>query len=156
MTMRPRLRLPRNWGRIWTALPSQDFRPGLPDFFQEQVRVLLLLGVEFEIPAINFRPVGHLNRVQIDPHAFSLVFIVKGQGEAAHVDHLEPAVADGAGSEQLDGVRQTIPGLADGVEKDPRRQTAARAASTMIPPMTTPGATLPWKDFTSCRNSSKE
>jgi hypothetical protein len=30
-----------------------------------------------------------------------------------------------------------------------------RAISTIIPPMTTPGAALPWKDLTRCKNSSK-
>ena len=156
MTIGPRRRLPRNWGRICDSLPSQNFRPGIPDFFQKPVGVLLFFGFEFEIPVINFRPVGYLRRVQEDPHPFSLVFIVQGEGEAAHVDHLEPAVADGAGGEKS-GWR---PGDNSWSRRWRRISTSAgncrRATSTMIPPRTTPGATLPWKDLTSCRNSSKE
>ena len=93
------------------SLPPQEVVAGLPDLGQQEGRILCLFGAEFKIPVINFGEVNHPGRVQEDPHPFPLVFVVQGEGKAAQVDQLEPAVADGAGGEQLDGVRQAMPGF---------------------------------------------
>ena len=124
MTMGPRLPLAQ---KVGPNLDSRQLRisgPGFPICFHKQVLILLLFGFELEVPAIDFGPIRHLGRIHPDPHPVPLVLIVEVDGKPAQVDHLEPAVADGARGEELHRVREDRPGFADGIEEHAVRELA--------------------------------
>ena len=64
--------------------------------------------------------------IQPDPAAAAGGAVVKRQGEAVPVEHPHPAVAQGAGSEELHRVREAAQGLHDGVGFDPRADVLPR------------------------------
>lgn len=74
-------------------------------------------------PSADVRPVVQPGRVEAHAHALAVALVEQADPVDAEVAHPEPAVADGAGGEHLHGVGQ-----------------GALAASTIMQPMTTPGA----------------
>jgi len=98
-------------------LHAEDRGAGLLDLIQKRFQILFPFRFQLEEPGMEFRPGLQLLRVEIDPNAFTRLLFVKCHGKAPQVEDLQPAVADGAGGEELYGVGEADRGLTDGVEE---------------------------------------
>ena len=101
-----------------TFLEPEQGRARLPDLGHEPIFVLFLLGRQFQVPFLDFRPGGDAFRVEENPDPLAIELVEQAQGETAQVQNLEPAVARGAGGEQLDGVGQAVARFADRIVED--------------------------------------
>ncbi len=80
------------------------------------VAVLVLLLRELEEPLPGQGEALELFRIDGSAPAFAGLLVVEAHSVDAEVHDLEPAIAEGAGREELHGVRQALSGLGDGVE----------------------------------------
>ena len=88
---------------------AYHFGSVLEDFPSQGFVVLFLLRFELEEPVPGLGEILQLFQIDGGPEAFARVFVVQHHGIVTVVMNLKPAVAESAGSENLDGVRQALP-----------------------------------------------
>ena len=88
---------------------AYHFGSVLEDFPSQGFVVLFLLRFELEEPVPGLGEILQLFQIDGGPEAFARVFVVQHHGVETVVMNLKPAVAESAGSENLDGVRQALP-----------------------------------------------
>jgi len=97
---------------------AQDIRTRLLDLVKKKGRVLVLFGDGFEKPAPDrlpgFKPPG----IEPDPVSPAIGLVKQAQGEFLETQDAHPAVADGTGGQQLNGIGQAPVGFAQGVEEN--------------------------------------
>jgi hypothetical protein len=99
------------------VLDAANACPGFHDLSYKKLVVLFFLRFQFEKPAFDLGPRLNLGRIQENPHPFSVLLVIKGQGITAYIDDRKPAVPDGAGREKLYGIGQTFGSFRDCIKQ---------------------------------------
>ena len=109
--------LAQNCGRTWTCCHPRMSGSGLADLGQQQGGVLCFLGVEFEIPVMNLRPVGGFRRVQeIPAPRFPRIYRKELRAKRPTLTTLSQPLPMVQGVRSWMASGRQLPGLADGVE----------------------------------------
>ena len=101
------------------GLGGENGNARLVNFLLQQIAVLLLLGRGLHIPCADGRPGIEPVQIKTHAHALARALVIQAHGVQAEIENSHPAVADGAGRKQLNGIRQAVGCLADGVVQHP-------------------------------------